>query len=93
MMTIGFLGFTMSRALNRASDSDNRATVLSVKGLAFNLAYGSFSLGFSMLLASFPEDPEGNQLRNALIWQVPFFAIVTGGLLVLGKNRLGKRLE
>lgn len=89
MMTLGFLGFTMSRALNRASDSGRRATALSVKGLAFNLAYGSFSLGFSMLLAAFPENPEGNQLSHALVWQIPFFAVVTGGLLLWGKRKLG----
>jgi len=88
MMTLGFLRFTMSRSLNRASDSGNRATVLSVRGLAFNLGYGSFSLGFSMLLASFPDDPAGNQLRNAMLWQVPFFAVVTGGLLLWGKRML-----
>lgn len=88
MMTMGLLGYTMSRALNRAADSAKRATVLSVKGLSFNLAYGTFSLGFSMLLAAFPENPEGNQLGNALIWQVPFFAVLTGCLLLWGKRVL-----
>lgn len=90
MMTMGFLGFTLSRALNREADSSKRATVLSVKGLAFNLGYGSFSLAFSMLLASFPAEPEGNQLANALIWQVPFFAVVTVSLLVWGKIKLSR---
>ncbi|MGJ8634276.1 MAG: MFS transporter [Luteolibacter sp.] len=90
MMTLGFLSFTLSRALNREADSSQRATVLSVKGLAFNLAYGLFSLGFSMLLASFPEKPEGNQLENALVWQVPFFAVVTFALLIFGKRRLSR---
>lgn len=88
MTTLGFLGFTMSRALNRATDSARRATVLSVKGLAFNLAYGSFSLGFSLLLASFPEEPAGEALRGALFWQVPFFAISVFGLLAWGKRKL-----
>jgi MFS family permease len=89
MMTMGFLGFTVSRSLNRESDSARRATVLSVKGLSFNLAYGGFSLGFSHLLAS--HDVSGDAaLRNALLWQVPFFALVTGGLLLWGKHQLGK---
>ncbi len=88
MMTLGLLGFTMSRALNRESESSKRATVLSVKGLAFNLAYGSFSLGFSLLLAAFPPEPEGYALEQALIWQVPFYAILVGGLLVWGKRKL-----
>lgn len=88
MTTLGFLGFTMSRALNRATDSARRATVLSVKGLAFNLAYGSFSLGFSLLLASFPQEPAGEALRGALFWQVPFFAISVFGLLAWGKRKM-----
>ena len=88
MMTMGLLGFTMSRALNRESESSRRATVLSVKGLAFNLGYGSFSLGFSMLLAAFPKEPEGLALEQALLWQVPFFAIATGSLLLWGRKRL-----
>lgn len=90
MMTLGFLSFTMSRALNRESDSASRATVLSVKGLAFNLGYGGFSLAFSLLLASFPDDPVGNQLRNALLWQIPFFAVTTGALLIWGKRVLAR---
>jgi hypothetical protein len=88
MTTLGFLGFTMSRALNRETDSARRATVLSVKGLAFNLAYGSFSLGFSLLLASFPAEPAGEALRGALLWQIPFFAVTVFGLLWWGKRRL-----
>ena len=90
MMTMGYLSFTMSRALHRESDSEKRATVLSVKGLAFNLGYGSFSLAFSLLLASFPAQPGGNQLSQALIWQVPFFAVVTFSLLLWGRKRLAK---
>ena len=90
MMTLGYLGFTISRALHREADSAKRATVLSVKGLAFNLGYGSFSLAFSLLLASFPAQPEGNQLSHALIWQVPFFAIVTFTLLLWGRRKLAK---
>ena len=77
MTTIGFLGFTVSRALNAEADSSRRATVLSVKGLAFNLAYGLFSFGFSRLLAAYPDQGAGTALRGALFWQVPAFALVT----------------
>ena len=82
MTTLGLLGFTVSRALHREADSSKRATVLSVKGLAFNLGYGLFSLSFSRLLASFPDQPSGTALRNALQWQVPGFAVVMLGLFV-----------
>lgn len=75
MTTLGYLAFTVSRALHREADSSKRATVLSVKGLAFNLGYGLFSLGFSRLLASFPDEPAGQALRSALFWQVPAFAL------------------
>ena len=81
MMLMGYLGFTLSRTLHNAADSSRRATVLSVKGLVFNLGYGLFSLGFSVLLASFPDTPEGASLRNALLWQLPFFAVVISALL------------
>lgn len=80
MTMLGFLGFTISRSLHREADSSKRATVLSVKGLAFNLGYGLFSLGFSRLLASFPDHPAGTALRSALLWQVPVFAVVVAAL-------------
>ncbi len=89
MIAMGLLSFTMSKALNRESKSSQRATVLSVKGLAFNLGYGTFSLGFSLLLASFPKQPEGLALQQALLWQVPFFAILLLVLLLWGKAKLG----
>lgn len=90
MTTLGYLGFTVSRALHREADSAKRATVLSVKGLAFNLGYGMFSLGFSRLLANFPDHPAGSALRNALRWQVPTFALVTV-VLFAWANLLWKR--
>lgn len=88
MTMMGFLGFTVSRALHAEADSAKRATVLSVKGLAFNLGYGLFSLGFSRLLAHFPDHPAGAALRSALFWQVPAFAVAV--MLLLG---WGSRLE
>lgn len=90
MTTLGFLSFTVSRALHRETDSSRRATVLSVKGLAFNLGYGLFSLGFSRLLVAFPKQPTGEALRSALIWQVPVFALAM--LLIFSwAGRLWKR--
>ncbi|MEX1116328.1 MAG: MFS transporter, partial [Akkermansiaceae bacterium] len=84
MTLMGYLGFTVSRALHAETDSAKRATVLSVKGLAFNLGYGLFSLGFSRLLAHFPDHPAGDALRSALTWQVPAFAAITLALFAWG---------
>ena len=82
MMIMGYLGFTVSRTLHEQADSARRATVLSVKGLVFNLGYGLFSFAFAGLLASFPDTPEGASLRNGLLWQLPFFILVTSALLI-----------
>ena len=90
MTALGYLSFTVSRALHSLADSGRRATVLSVKGLAFNLGYGLFSLGFSQLIAHFPDQPPGAALRAAFFWQVPAFAVVTL-LLFAGANRLCQR--
>ncbi len=46
------LGFFMSHYLNAAADSAHRATVLSFRGLAFNLGYGGIGLLFSALTAA-----------------------------------------
>jgi MFS family permease len=89
MTSMGYLGFTVSRALHAAADSAKRATALSVKGLAFNLGYGLFSLGFSRLLAHFPDQPAGMALRSALFWQVPAFAAAIMLLLAWGSRKAG----
>lgn len=85
---IFFLGFTVSRVLHEEAESFRRATVLSVKGLIFNLGYGLFSLAFSLLLTGFPESSAGDALRSALLWQVPFFALLTFTLLWWAKLTL-----
>jgi MFS family permease len=83
MSLLGFVGFTVSRFLHRVADSSQRATLLSVKGLAFNLGYGVWSLAFSLLLAGLRDGPDDTPaFRSALWWQVgivaaliiPFFA-------------------
>lgn len=92
LMTImGFLGFTISRVLHQEADSSKRATLLSVKGLVFNLGYGLFSLGFSGLLASFPDTPAGTALRSALLWQMPLFALMIMGLFIWANKHLNAR--
>jgi MFS family permease len=49
---VGYLlRFFMSHYLNRITSSHQRATVLSFKGLAFNLAYGLMGISYSLLLA------------------------------------------
>lgn len=88
---MGLLEFTVSRTLNAEAESERRATVLSVKGLVFNLGYGLFSLAFSLLLSAVPDEPAGASLRNALWWEIPYFALVSLGLLIWARMYLHKR--
>jgi len=87
MTVLGYLGFTVSRALHREADSSKRATVLSVKGLAYNLGYGLTSLGFSRLLASFHGQSEGSAMKQALLWQMPPFILLVIGLWIWAAKR------
>jgi GH24 family phage-related lysozyme (muramidase) len=76
MTLLGLVGFTVSRHLHASAESTQRATLLSVKGLAFNLGYGAFSLGFSLLLARLRETQGDDAFRAALHWQMPAFALL-----------------
>ncbi len=49
-VAIMFTSFFTSHYLNRITSSHQRATVLSFKGLAFNLAYGSIGILFASLM-------------------------------------------
>jgi len=50
MMSIGFSSFIGSKFLNQMVPSKDRATVLSVKGLIFNLGYAGFSFLYAAAL-------------------------------------------
>lgn len=45
-----FNGFFVSFYLNRETASEQRATVLSFKGLSYNLSYGILGIGYALLL-------------------------------------------
>jgi MFS family permease len=77
MSLLGLVSFTISRFLNSVAESDQRATLLSVKGLAFNLGYGTYSLGFSLIIAGLRGASGGeNAFQQALYWQVGIVAII-----------------
>ncbi len=75
MMMLGYIGFTVSRNLHAVASSNERATLLSVKGLVFNFAYGSYALLFSLALAGM-EKPGRAALQQALGWQAAAFTLV-----------------
>jgi MFS family permease len=91
MSTLGFLSFTISRSLHSEADSSNRATLLSVKGLVFNLGYALFSLIFSKTLSELSFKSSETSLSKILLWQVPFYFFMMLFLflwIVFGKSLL-----
>ena len=74
MTMLGFVSFTVSRHLHGVAESHERATLLSVKGLVFNLGYGTYSLGFSLMLAGLGKQG-GHAFQRALVWQAGFFVL------------------
>lgn len=83
MLTLGYVGFTVSRHLHSVAESDQRATLLSVKGLVFNLAYGLYSLAFSLTLAGMGG---GEAFQRALGWQAGFFAIALMAYIIFSRG-------
>jgi hypothetical protein len=95
-----FNNFFMSHYLNRLSSSEQRATILSFKGLSFNLAYGLIGMFYSILLAALRDkmhltNPglEPALLENAVfeasIGYFPWYFLITmAGLVVFACWRL-----
>lgn len=67
MAGMSHLGFLMSRYLNALTESGRRATVLSVKGLLFNISYGLASLVFAGAV-SWRKREAGMNEDQALTW-------------------------
>lgn len=97
-----FIGFFISHYLNRATASEQRATVLSFKGLFFNLGYGLIGILYSLLLAFLRNRTEQLQpeladelIKNqvfvdSMIWFPGYFIL---GLLVFSMRALRGKNE
>jgi hypothetical protein len=101
LMAVMYLGrFFQSHYLNRITASHQRATVLSFKGLSFNLAYGLIGVLYSILLAFLrPQlaatDPGLNRLglENAVFiesmgWFPWYFFLTLAVLLAVSRWQL-----
>jgi len=77
------LAYQVSYYLNAVVDSRQRATVLSFKGLAFNLGFGFVSLAFAgalrLLRGGSPEATFGRSLPWLPVWVGLALALVVGG--------------
>jgi MFS family permease len=94
MAVMYFNNFFMSHYLNRMSSSDQRATILSFKGLSFNLAYGLIGICYSLLLAVLrgrlrPASPGldaaavENAVFEASIGYFPWYFLITMTALIV----------
>lgn len=71
MAVLSWTDFLCSRELNRIAESSQRATILSVKGLIFNLGYGLASLSFAGAVAGFQTKGQNEEqaFQSTLMWQ------------------------
>jgi hypothetical protein len=74
------LGYVVSFYLNALVDSSQRATVLSFKGVAFNLGYGFISLLFALALRA-SRDGGGTEAAVARGFGFLPLWLVLGGLM------------
>ncbi len=83
MMLLGYVNFTVGRYLHSQAGSHQRATLLSVKGMGFNLGYGFYTGMFSLLVASMHDTKELDRFHTALGWQVLGFAVLFCGYFMI----------
>jgi MFS family permease len=101
LVVVMYLGrFFQSHYLNRITASHQRATVLSFKGLSFNLAYGIIGVLYALLLATLRHrvadshpDLSGIVLENTVFmesmnWFPWYFLVTLAVLLVIARRQL-----
>ncbi|HEU4678630.1 MAG TPA: MFS transporter [Terrimicrobiaceae bacterium] len=88
-MAMSLTQFYISHYLNQVvTDSRQRATVLSFRGLAFNLAYGGVGLLFAALTRLLAQDnPPDDVFVKALGW-LPWYFVFTVAVLAVSWRRL-----
>lgn len=99
---MGMTNYFVSRYLNEAAPSDQRATVLSFRGLSTNFAYGTVSIFYSLLIASIKGKEEvvavtDLALRQELVfiesigWFPWYFLVAVFAVFVVHRLRFGRR--
>lgn len=96
--SIQLTGFFVSRYLNEVAASEQRATVLSFRGLSTNFSYGLVSMLYSGLIASIKLGEDANAYATneafqqsvfvqSLGWLAPYFALTVVLVLVVYRWR------
>jgi hypothetical protein len=78
------LNFILSNTLHDQVNSAQRATVLSFKGLIFNLGYGLVSLLFALLLRSMRDTGNAESALSGALAILPLWLVFTLALLTWG---------
>jgi uncharacterized membrane protein len=84
------LGFMVSYYLNALVNSHHRATVLSFKGVAFNLGYGFVGLLFAVILKAFQDGTRPDYALSQGFRLLPLWLFLTFGLCVFSFWRYRK---
>jgi MFS family permease len=88
-VSMSLTGFFVSHYLNAAvTDSAQRATVLSFRGLAFNLAYGGVGLLFAALTRGLQSQGSPEAVFAAALGWLPWYFAATAILMALVGARL-----
>ena len=89
-LSMSLLGFCVSHYLNLWTPSEFRATVLSFRGVALNLGYGTIGLLFAALTISLrtanPAASTDVLFGHSLIWLPLAFAVTVGVLALIAKK-------
>ncbi len=85
-VAMSLLGFMASHYLNLLASSKMRATILSFKGLATNVAFGAVSLLFAGLLVLLRKG-DASAFGEALAWLPAYFALTFAAVALWGFRR------
>ncbi len=83
-----FTGFFVSFYINKVTPSEQRATVLSFKGLAYNISYGILGVLYALLLKAEKEGISSPDIENIVFVETFYWFPVTlvfwfSGLLII----------
>lgn len=93
-VAMSLLGFFLSHYLNLlVTDSARRATVLSFKGLTFNLAYGTIGLLFAGYTRARADAGTQDAVFSEAIRVLPWFFAALGIVVIITAARLLRRAE
>jgi len=92
---MGFMNFFMSHYLNQLVDSRHRATVLSFRGLTFNLGYGVMLLVYAGIYQSHGQRAPGQDdvaFQNTLA-TLPVLFLIAGLGVWIAVRKLGRKVQ